>query len=630
MAGLAAAMGIHAERIPTVLAQLDDAQQHRHPPGGHWLLSVSPGASTSGGSLPVDLERARAARFGLAVRGVDALAASAGNSIWVAIDGFLTNRAELAHSLELPPQTSQTQVVERAYAHWGGDGLHRFRGAWSIIVCDLRRERLLAARDHTGVGQLYFAAEDGLVFLASEPKAVAAARRRGHEIEPSRFGEFLNGFPPTTEGPTFFHGVTAVPPGSFLEAAFDPDGRCTVRTQAFWEPTTLPGWSSRPPSFADAARQLEEALLEAVGQRLVERQTGALLSGGLDSSVIASMAARHLGPERHLPTFSILHVDPDRSEERFVRAVVEHAALESHSYTIRPEDAWQAIDTVVTVQGEPLLGQDLIGQWHAYRLAAESGAHAVFDGIGADELLAGVGTEPKYLRDLLVRGRIGALLRELRALGKRRDIDLLRTMKRYLLGPIKRELTWSPTASRYSWISRDIPVDPHSGALRKDVPPDRSSLNRYLYLHLRHQNAPTIVARLDRCAAAHGLRPLLPFLDLRVMELCLPLPGHYKMSGAQPKRLLHAVAQRYLPPDVSNRTDKKAIVSGRDWMPLRTVHADVVRAVSSERAIRESGWVEPRAADRFMQDYLAGAHHDHLAVWRLITAWRWLEMFHLC
>ena len=182
---------------------------------------------------------------------------------------------------------------------------------------------------------------------------------------------------------------------------------------------------------------------------------------------------------------------------------------------------------------------------------------------------------------------------------------------------------------RYSWISRDIPADPHSGVLRRDEPPDSSLLNRYLYLHLRHQNAPTIVARLDRCAAAHGLRPLLPFLDLRVVEWCLPLPGHYKMSGVQPKRLLHAVAQRYLPPGVANRRDKKAIVSGGDWMPLRSEHADVVRAVPSERAIRESGWIEPRAASRFMEDYLAGVPHDHLAVWRLITAWRWLELFHL-
>jgi asparagine synthase (glutamine-hydrolysing) len=565
----------------------------------------------------------------LAVRDEEPLPASIPDAIWVAIDGFLTNRAELARALELPPQACQTEVVGRAFKRWGGDCLSRFRGQWAVIVCDLRRATLLAARDHTGVGQLYFAAEDDLVFVASEPKAVAAARRCGLEIDPSRFGAFLNGFPPTTEGPTFFRGVTAVPPGALLEATLDQGGKCTTRTRAFWEPAKLPGWSLRPPSFEDAVQQLEEALFEGVGQRLSERRTGALLSGGLDSSVVASMAARHLAPEGHLPTFSILHVDPNRSEERFIRAVVEHAVLESHGYTISTDDAWQAIDTVVKVQGEPLLGQDLIGQWHAYRLAAETGAQAVFDGVGADELFAGVGTEPKHLCDLLFRGRIVALLGELRALSHRQSVSLSRALKRSLLVPIKRELTWSPTASRYAWISRDIPVDPHSAVLREDVPPDRSLLNRYLYLHLRHQNAPTIVARLDRCAAAHGLRPLLPFLDLRIVELCLPLPGHYKMSGAQPKRLLHAVAQRYLPAAVSNRRDKKAIVSSGEWMPLRSEYADVVRAVPSEQSIRESGWIEPRAAGRFMEDYLAGVHHDHLAVWRLITAWRWLEMFQL-
>lgn len=629
MAGLAAAAGQNAERIPTALSRLDRGHAHRHPSGGRWLLSPSPGTETSSGPLPIEPEHLRPARLGLAVRGDGALQESSRNSCWVGVDGFLTNRSELALALDLPPQSSHPEVVERAYERWGEGCFCRLQGAWSIILCDLRRARLLAARDHTGVGQLHFAAEDGLVLLASEPKAVAAARQQGPEVEPIRFGEFLNGFPPVTQGHTFFRGVSAVPAGSFLEAALDPTGRCTVRTKVFWDPKALPAWSTRPPSFTDASQLLNEALSDAIRQRLFQKRTGALLSGGLDSSVIAAMAARHLGPDEQLPAFSILHVDQNRSEERFVNSVAKHAELARHSYTIRPEDAWDAIDTVVAIQGEPLLGQDLIGQWHAYRLAAESGAEAVFDGIGADELLAGVGTEQKYLRDLLVRGRIDALLRELGALSRRQQLTMWRTLKRYLLGPIKHELTRRPTSRHYSWISRDMPDNPNTRLLHEDAPPDKSALNRYLYLHVRHQNAPTILARLDRCAAAHGLRPLVPFLDLRVIELCLPLPGRYKMSGAQPKRLLHTVAQRYLPPEVVNRTDKKAIVSSGGWMPLRSEYADVVRAVPSERSIRESGWIDPREADRFLTDYLSGFHDDHLGVWRLMTAWRWLEIFDL-
>jgi asparagine synthase (glutamine-hydrolysing) len=565
---------------------------------------------------------------GAAFRGPGADRRDPPSRIWAAVDGFLTNRAALADQLDVPPDAETSAVVARAYERWGPACVERLEGQWALIVCDLEQDRSFAARDHLGIGQLYYSADGNHVLVASEPKAVARAQPAGPEIEPVRFGEFLNGFPPTTPELSFFRGVQSIAAGAMLRIERATEGAPRVQIDRYWDPRALRGWTMSPPPFTDAARRFETLLVTAVRRRGTPGETGALLSGGLDSSVLAVIAAEFAGT-RPLPSFSILHADPDLTEERHVNAVVAHAGLKSHTATIRPADAWQAVDAVVTVQGEPLLGQDLIGQWHAYRLAAEHGTRSVFDGIGADELLAGVGTESRYFRDLLLDGEWQEFAREVRAFGTRHEVSPVRTLRRYVAGPLKRELSWALRPRRYRWLSRDLPPDPYRDRLRTDVAPDHSLLNGYLYRHVRHQNAPTVLGRLDRCAAAHGLRSLVPYLDRSVVEWCLPLPGRYKVFRGQPKRLLHSVARRHLPAEVADRRDKQGIVPTKPWMAVRTEFAEAFRAVPHERRVRESGWIDPRAAERFIEGYLAERHTDHLGVWRLFTAWRWLELFRL-
>lgn len=548
---------------------------------------------------------------------------------WVAVDGFFTNRRSLAAELGMPASSPDAELAAAAYNRWGSEFLGRLDGQWSVLLLDARRGLGLAARDALGIGQLYFAQEASVLILASDPMAVAAARPGGMKPEPVRFGEFLNGFPPSTTDLTFFAGVRSVPAGGALRFTLSPDAAPTVRAFRHWDPGTLPGWDASPPPFEESAHRFEELLGDAVRNRVSGGPFGALLSGGLDSSVITAMATDLVEGEPRLPSFSILHADPSLTEERWIGAVIAHLGVESHRRTIRPQDAWDAVDAVVTAQGEPLLGQDLIGQWLAYRLAADHGVQALFDGIGADELLGGSGTEHRIVLERLLRGRAVEFALEVRALSDRHGLGWYRTVRRYAAGPLKRDLTVRRGRRRYRWITRALAPDPFADAASADASPDRSLLNRYLYRHVRHENAPTVLARLDRCAAALGIVPLVPFLDRRVVEWCLPMPDRYKVFRGQPKRLLHAVARRRLPAEVADRTDKKAIVTGSAWMPLRTSFAQAVRSAIAERHLRDSGWVDVREVARFVDGYFSGRHDDHLAVWRLFTASRWLDRFGL-
>ena len=615
------------EQRLSALSNLVGAGGPPEPAGGHWLLAGGPEGARLGTLPPVGPEVGAPA--GAAVWGVSEACSVGPSGIWVAVDGFFTNHAELKAELGLTGASSPAAIAARAYERWGEACLARLDGQWALVVFDSSRFRALAARDHLGVGQLYFASQDGGVLVASEPKRIAAVMPGGPRPEPVRLGEFLNGFPPATTDLSFFHGVRAIPAGSALLIDLPPGRSPSCAVVPYWEPRALPGWRTAALPFEEAVPEFETLLTDAVRGRSFAPGTGTLLSGGLDSSVLAALLAEHAGHDRPVSSVSIMHADPGLNEEPWIRAVVSHTGLRSHSRTIRPSDAWDAVDVVVGVQGEPLLGQDLIGQWLAYTLASDHGVTALCDGIGADELLGGAGTESWYLRDLARRGRVTALARELSALRRRHGISLGRTARRYLAGPLKREVTWRRGRRGYRWIARDLPTDLFAGALEADVAPDRSLLNRYLYRHVRHQNAPTVLARLDRCATALGVRPLVPFLDRRLVEWCLPLPDRYKVFRGQPKRLLHAVARRHLPREVADRTDKKAIVSGSAWMPLRAEYADAIRSAPTARRLRESGWIDVREAERFVDAYLSGRHSDHLAVWRLYTASRWLELFAL-
>ncbi len=627
MARLGFAASDSAGHLASILSRLVGASGPPRPPRGFLILTGGP-AGVQSGTLPTARPEADGP-LGAAAWNTSDFCLAEPSGIWVAVDGFFINRTSLAADLGLPADSGPAMVAARAYERWGDSCVSHLDGQWAMVLWDIPRRRALAARDHLGVGQLYYACDGGRLLVASEPRRVAAVMPGGPAAEPVRLGEFLNGFPPATTELSFFRGVRAVPAGSALHIALPPDRSPSCAVVPYWEPRALPGWTAAAPPFHEAVMEFEALLTDAVRCRSFDAGQGTLLSGGLDSSVLAALFAAHAGGDRAIPSFSILHTDPELNEEAWIQAVVSHLDLESHTRTIGPSDAWDAVDAVVSTQGEPLLGQDLIGQWLAYTLASERGATALFDGIGADELLGGTGTESWYLRDRMRRGEAIEVVRELRALGRRHGISWLRAARRYVAGPIRRDLTQKRYRSAYRWIDRALLMDPCAGALETDVAPDRSLLNRVLYRHVRHQNAPTVIARLDRCAATVGVRPLVPFMDRRLVEWSLPAPERYKVFRGQPKRLLHAVARRHLPPEVADRTVKRAIVSGSSWMPLRTTYADAIRSAPTERRLRESGWIDAREAVRFVDAYLSGRHSDHLAVWRLYTASRWLDLFSL-
>jgi asparagine synthase (glutamine-hydrolysing) len=374
----------------------------------------------------------------------------------------------------------------------------------------------------------------------------------------------------------------------------------------------------------DAEEELRHLLEASTRDHLIaDREVGCLLSGGLDSSVVACLAAKEGRRTGGMLTcFSIVFDDPRMSEWPYIQSVAAHAGIRSITHRLAPGEAFELIDDVVAAQGEPLLGQDTIAHYRVFGLAREHDCVVALEGQAADELFAGLPSyEAVMFREWLGGGAWWRLFHEvgLRAMAQGRSRRSV--LGEYAVAPALR--SWRTRRRQHPWLDPE-PVSP---AGPRDRSADPSRLNRFLFDLVRHTNLPAVLLIQDRNAMAHGVENRPPFLDHRIVEWAFRLPSSNKVGQGRRKRVLWNAARHIVPPLVLARTDKRAIVSRTDWMPLRTAHREAVAAMADSRTLCEAPFIRAREMRTFVHDYLRGAHDDVMSVWRLYTGWRWLEQF---
>jgi asparagine synthase (glutamine-hydrolysing) len=559
---------------------------------------------------------------------------SADAASWIVLNGEIYNGDELRADLSAKGHVFRTRVdteaVLAAYREWGVSCFERFNGMWALLIVDLRRRVLVGSRDRLGIKPLCYAVDHERIVFASEPQAVVRARRDPAAADPHRFHEFLIGIPPQAAGRTFFDGVRMVPAASSFEIDLRSEQPREPVFRRFWDLRDFVAADDRGSTFDVAVDNTRRLLQSSVAlQSAAAVPIGCLLSGGVDSSFVArTLANRALADGAGaVPAYSITFRDPDMSELPFIWSVVRDGGLDSQTFELSPDRAWRDVDRVVCLQGAPLLGQDVIAQYHAYRLAREHGSIVVLEGQGADELLAGV---PLYARaraaELAADGKIGELAREVWAQSRResrsRGAALVRS------AAIVRQLRsfGEPRRRRPDWIDGDMPSTRSDD---EDWTPSRdpSLLNRYLFRAVTQTNLPAVLQLQDLSSMAHGIESRVPFLDHRFVEFCFTLPSTYKVLRGRRKRVVVEAARGVVPAAVLARRDKKRLVSKTHWMPLREHHAEALRDIASSTTMRNAPWFRRDRLAAFVDGYLHRRHDDVLSIWRIYTASRWLALF---
>ena len=638
MCGISAVLTFERRGVATAdLIRMHDLQRHRGPDGEGCLLvdrSCEPRRVARVASAP-DVAPDDW-RLGLAVRRLrvqdpdpcaDQPLGSRDGKLWIAINGEIYNFRELRAELEshgLAFRTrSDTETALAAYERWGVSAFERFHGMWALLIVDLRRRRLIGCRDRLGIKPLFYAVDGGRWLIASEPQAVVAVQRDGPRIDPVRFPEFLRGFPPQSADRSYFQGVRPVPAGCFFETGLENDTG-PPRFRAFW---SLPRSPRRdPPPFEQAAEHFRDLLRTSVEREAVaDVKVGTMLSGGLDSSMLTCLLA---ASRPGLPAFSINYEDRQIDESAYSREVLRACGAEGHRVLVTPALLWSRADTVIRAQGQPLLGWELIAHHAVHGLAREQGVTVVLEGHGPDEVLGGYAFhESAALREPLTKLRLVAFLQGLRASARHRGTSTASVLRVHVLAPLKQGLVRRLAPARSGWLAADGQADVDVSSLPADDElAHASSFDKLLYRDVLHANLPAVLLLQDRSAMAHGVESRVPYLDHRIVEFCFSLPASYKYEAGVRKRLLHAAARGHVPPVVLERREKRGLMADYRWFPLRS-YAGPLREMASARRLRELPWIRAERLAPFVDSYLAGRHDDLLSVWRLYTAWRWLEAF---
>jgi asparagine synthase (glutamine-hydrolysing) len=548
--------------------------------------------------------------------GSQPVANEAGDVVAV-FNGELYNFRELRHALGAHEVrgTGDTPVIPHLYEEHGVDFVRRLQGMFAIALWDARRERLVLARDRLGKKPLLWTRlPDGTLAFASELKALLRLPGVSREVEPAALDAYL-ALQYVPAG-TALRGVEKLPPGHVL--VFESG---TVRVEPYWRPET----SDEQLSEDEWLERVRETVGAAVRKRLVaDVPLGALLSGGIDSSVVVAEMARAGGS---VQTFTVGFGDDRYDERAYARAVAERYGTEHEEIVVEP-DVTELLPRLAAAFDEPLGDEAALPEYVVSELARRHVTVAL-TGDGGDESFAGY--ERYAAVGLASRAALpgaGVAGRVLRWAGRGEPRSTANRAGRLL------EAAALPAEARYGRLMEVFPA-----ALRAElwepsfvgspVPAwellgSADGVSGLQALDARTYLPGDLLLKADIASMAHSLELRSPLLDHEVLELGLSLPASLKVQGRQGKVALRRAFADALPPEVAARGKTGFGVPISRWLrgELRELTRDTLLG---ERA-RSRGQLRPAAVERLLEEHAAGrADHGH-RLWCLLMLELWQQV----
>jgi asparagine synthase (glutamine-hydrolysing) len=464
-------------------------------------------------------------------------------------NGELYNHLELRDELSGHRYGSRcdTEVLPHLYEEFGRAFPERLRGKFGIAVWDASRRQAVLARDRLGVKPLYWSQQDDVLIFASELKSVLASGLIETALDYDALDTYLTlGFIPAPRTP--LRGIWKLLPGHRLVA--DREG---VHLEAYWSyPAQRP--DPNPQAEREYAEELLAVLEEAVRLRLMsDVPLGAMLSGGLDSSLVVALMARNMSEP--VKTFSVgFREDRESNELADARFIASAYGTDHHELELSYHEQSLDLADLVWHLDEPLASLSALGFLALSRLAAQHVTVAL-SGQGADELLGGY----ERHRTAAFAAAWARIPRRFRSAAEHfaskggprleRRASILAASdpaERYLavhrrLGPLERaELVRGPLSDLDGRSSFRAVASRLTGVTGEPLPA-MLSLDAQLGL------PDDMLHYFDRASMAESLEVRVPFLDHRVVEYCARIPSELKVRRMTTKYLLKRAARGVVP-----------------------------------------------------------------------------------
>jgi asparagine synthase (glutamine-hydrolysing) len=470
----------------------------------------------------------------------------------ITFNGEIYNFLELRQELQKKGYgfytATDTEVLLAAYKHWGADCVNHLNGMWAFAIHDAANGKLFCSRDRFGEKPFYYCERDNRIVFGSEIRAVRAALTSHPEPNEIMMARFLVFEQAEHFRETFFHEIVKLPAAHNLEINLQNGA---IKIAQYYSPRRVNTWCEI--SEQDAVEELRTRLRKSVALRLrSDVEVGTCLSGGLDSSSIAALAASLYNSDLQASFTGITagSHDAKKDETQYAKKVAETLGMTWKHCNPDAEEYEQAFARALEIQEEPFDSPSVIMQHFVMRLAQESGLKVLLDGQGADELLLGYKQHLAWAIQSLPMAPAAKLAWQ--SLDKYqiglKDLLLLVFYHTHTGRKRSRQL------SKWPGLRKDLQDQLQEDALAESrLPADLFSKQ---YYELSHRILPMLLRYEDKNAMAYSVETRLPFLDPDLVEFVLNLSMLLKVKGGWSKYGLRKGMEGLLPPEIIWRRGK--------------------------------------------------------------------------
>jgi asparagine synthase (glutamine-hydrolysing) len=543
----------------------------------------------------------------------------------IVYNGELFNTDELRRELEGHGHRFRThcdtEVVLRGYVQWGQDVLDHLNGMWAFAIWARDDRTLFIARDRLGIKPLVYAVIDGTVVFGSEIKAIFASGLIKPELDPTALPHYLSAYA-VPEPYTLFRGVRRLEAGhALLVSGTD------VRPYQYWDCAV----AEEPDQGRAHYRDEIGALLEDAVRRTMVSDVplGVLLSGGVDSRLLATYASRATS---QLETFTLGFDDPAFDERPAARAIADRLGTHHHEAEMGLAEGATALRTLLEAYDEP--GQSLI-QTHFISRFARQHVTVALSGVGGDELFAAYPTH--VATNVLARldAVPGPARRLLNGAASLTPVHRLQRLAQLSAMPADQRVTHELFHQTSAGLRNDLLSDAVASELDLDAPitylvehlgraQATHPLNRLLYLYLKTYLPNELLRSADAMSMRSSLELRVPFLDHRLVERAMAIPVQHKMQLVKGKLLLHDIATSTID-DPTSRIKRGFSPPLATW--LRGALGEQVADTLTADAIRERGIFDPDTSALLVRRALSGDVSAVPAVMMLYSFEVWAQQW---
>jgi asparagine synthase (glutamine-hydrolysing) len=529
------------------------------------------------------------------------------------IYNYRTIRTKLKSSGITFRTASDTEVLLKAFLHFGPEVVHHLNGIFAFAIWNEEKEELFAARDHIGVKPFSYTETENLFAFASEIKALLPVRKAA--LNRKRVGELLQ-FGAVSGKETIFQDVFRLLPGHCLSIKGS-----SVESWAYYDSTQKP--------VGEASSSISDFLLSSIDQQMVsDVPVGTMCSGGVDSSFIAVESSVRSNIKMNAYTIRIPYQGYD--ETSYAHQVVQSANLHYNELVFEPVRARNLLPTLIWLHDEPLRHPNSIPIFEVSRLAKEK-VTVLLSGEGADEIFGGYGTYkrlqkvnklrklPRFILKLMLkRSKKKGIGKEvvLAALQKR-QIDKLLALRSFVGSDDLGKLLNSPafiSETRYLLMER---------ALKEAKGDEVNALMFYdQYTHLQ-----TLLDRQDKMCMGNSIESRVPFLDHRLVSLLNQLPSYKKMVNGETKSLLRSIARKVLPESIFNRPKYPFGIPLFQQYLNDPHYQDELRKLATESYLVNEGILDRTALEKILVTFFKGTGYYDDLVWNIYNLELWIKIF---